>query len=109
MTDAPHFETDIAAHRYPGIAKAALEMAYSIGGIHRDRRESEVIEALEGVLMDGSDIAFDLPAISQWFAALDDDTLLTVVDGDQDEAAEILKSAPGGTHALLENIFENAA
>jgi hypothetical protein len=104
-----HYETDISKHRYPGIARATLEMSYCNGGVNRDRRESEVLEDLENILVGGSDLAFDLPAISQWLAALDDETLGNVVDGDQDEAAKLMEGAPAGTDALLNEIFYNAA
>lgn len=103
------YDTDISAHRYPGIARAALEMSYCNGGINIHRREADVIADLETALTGGVDIAFDLRAISDWLKALDDETLQSAVDGCETEIAEVLKDAPGGTHSLLDAIFEAAA
>lgn len=104
------YETDISTQKFPGIAKAALEMSYCNGGINRGRREKDVLHDLEKVLSRGGiDIAFNLPEISRWLAALADDDLLTVVDGEEGDSDQLLSRAPTGTNMLLNDIFEHAA
>jgi hypothetical protein len=103
------FNTDLSTHRFPGIARAALEMAYDNGGINRMRSEQDALRDLDAILTDGADIAFDLPDIDRWLASLSDDDLQTVVAGEETEAAQIIANAPGGTHQILEDIFERAA
>lgn len=103
------FVSDLSARNLPGIARATLEMSYCNGGIHRGRREKDVLRELDALLSGGPDVAFDLPKIDRWLAALADDDLLTVVDGEEGEAAQLLQSAPPGTDMLLNSIFERAA
>lgn len=103
------YQTNLTRHPFPAIAKAALEMAYANDGVNRDRRERDVIRALRPILNDGAEIAFDLSAIDAWPATLSDEQLLTVVDGEHQEAQALLSNSPPGTEALLSRIFEGAA
>lgn len=89
---------------YPGIVRAALNMARCNGGINRYRSEKDCLRSLELLLAEAS-VALDLRAISEWLAALSEEDLLTVVDGDETEAAELVKSAPEGTQMFLDEIF----
>lgn len=102
------FETDLTRHPYPGIAKAALEMSYCNGGVNRDRRERDVLKALEPILGE-CNIAMDLPAISMWLGKLSDEDMLTLVDGEESEQHQIVTCAPHGTDGLLNLIFDNVA
>lgn len=106
----PTFDTDVSAHRFPGIAKAALEMAFANGGVNRHRREVDVLKDLEGVLaFSGVDMAMDLTAISAWLDTLADDHLLVVADGEETEMQNLLVGAPAGTDELLNEIFHHAS
>ena len=98
-------ETDLSNHRFPGIAKATLEMSYANGGINRYRREFDALKALDRVLETGVDVAMDLPAIDEWLSGLSDDDMLTVVDGEETEMLKIVEDAPPGTDSLLNQIF----
>lgn len=102
------FEADLTKHPYPGIAKATLEMSYANGGVNRDRRERDVLEKLEPILAE-CDLAMDLPAISAWAAALSDEDMLTLVDGEESDQHHVLSDAPHGTDGLLNLIFDNVA
>lgn len=102
------FETDVTRHRFPGIARATLEMSYCNGGINRERREKDVLEKLEPLLIE-CDLAMDLPAISAWAMALSDEDMLTLVDGEESDQHAIVTCAPHGTDGLLNLIFDNAA
>lgn len=97
----------IARHRYPGIAKAAIEMAYDNGGVTRARPERVTVEELDAVLVsDGFDVAFDIQAINDWLLALSEDKLLVAVAGEHSEVAELMLRAPPGTDDLLNAIFD---
>lgn len=103
------FETDLTTLRYPGIARAALEMSYCNGGINRYRHEKDALAELERVLNDGIGLAFNLPAIDKWLSAVSDDDLLIIVDGEEQAQGACLGGSPDGTNALLNEIFEHAA
>lgn len=96
-------------HRFPGIAKATIEMAYDNGGVHRERREHDVLRDLDTVLNDGVAIAFNLSEIDKWLATLSDDDLQIAVAGEETEREQLMGTAPPGTDALLDEIFERAA
>lgn len=102
------YQTDTTKHRYPGIAKAALEMAYDNGGVSRDRPESVTIDELDRVLAGGVELAFDLDAISGWLETLSEDDLVIAVAGEQTEMARLLEAAPAGTDFLLNAIFDGS-
>ena len=94
---------------YPAIANATVTMSRCNGGINRDRSEKVVRGELVRMLADGCDLAFDLPAIDRWLAGLNDDDLLTIVDGEESEALTLLTTAPAGTDQLLNRIFEQVS
>lgn len=100
------FRTEVSKHRYPGIARAALEMAYDNGGVNRHRPERVTMKELDIVLAGGIDVAFDLSAIDRWLTELSDDELLTAVAGEHSEVQELMTRAPPGTDELLNAIFD---
>lgn len=99
------YDTDISRHLYPGLARAALEMAYDNGGVTRDRDESVTIDELDQVLVNEGDLHYDLKAISDWLEALPDDDLVIAVAGETNEMAKLMAGAPAGTDDLLNAIF----
>lgn len=94
--------------RYPGITKAAIEMARCAGGINRDRSERVVLNKLERFMASGIDVAFNLPEIDAWLADLSDDDLLTAVDGEETDMETLCAKGPPGTHGFLHQIYANA-
>lgn len=95
------------AQRLPGIAKAYLTMERCNGGINRDRPEAAALAYLErSIQKDGLDVAMDLPKIDTYFAGLSDDDLLLVVDGEESERDEFMRSAPAGADQFLNAMFD---
>lgn len=92
------------ADRFPGIKRAALEIAYDNCGINITRIERRMLsEFWRWLDRQPGEL---LPAIDAWLAALSSDNLQTVCAGDQDEARVILQSAPPFTEKLLNDYFE---
>ena len=92
-----------ATERYPGIARAALEIALDNGGINRFRSEKKQRKELANFLeRQPQEI---LTAIDSWLASLSEDDLQTVCGGEASEADEILKSAPPFSSQLLNDYF----
>lgn len=108
--------SDLTEHKYPAIARAALEMSYANGGINRDRSEADVLTDL-GVTIEvigGFVTPNDLSSIDAWLAMLGEDDLLTAVDGEQSETAALIAEAPSGAprafgQAVLNAIFHGVA
>lgn len=93
--------------RLPGIAKAYIEMERCNGGINRYRTEADALAYLErSIVKDGLDVAMDLPTIDAYFAGLSDDDLLLVVDGEETERSEFMRSAPAGADQFLNAMFD---
>lgn len=93
---------------YPKIEHALLAVAYANNGVNRDRPEEHVKAAIaEWLPKQKPD--FDLLAIDTWLSTLDKDELETVVDGDEEEANELLADAPEGADDLLNLYFEQFA
>lgn len=89
--------------RFPGIKRAALEIAYDNGGINRHRSESAMLQELERFLArQPSEL---LPDIDRWLLALSDSDLETVCCGEERDQLSIVKSAPPFTHQLLDDYF----
>lgn len=103
---AVRYYTDITKHRYPGIARAALEMAYDNGGVNRFRPESATIEELDIILAHDTYATLDLSTISEWLSGLSYDELVIAVAGEETETAELMAAAPVGTIELLNAIFD---
>jgi len=101
--------SELTEHRHPGIARAALEMSYANGGINRDRSEADVLSDLNVTLAIIEGFKLDLGAIDKWLGALDEEDLLTVVDGEESESDTLTAKAPEGTQPLLNAIFHGAA
>lgn len=90
--------------RFPGIARAAFEIAIDNGGINRFRslkkQQRELAEFLERQPQE------ILPAIDAWLSSLSDDDLSTVCCGEHSEMEAALVSAPPFTSQLLNDYFD---
>lgn len=92
--------------RYPGIARAALEIALDNGGINRFRSEKqqrrEMAEFLERQPQE------ILPAIDAWLSGLSDAELQEFCSGGEGEPERerIAASAPPFTGQLLNDYFD---
>lgn len=95
------------AERLPGIAKAYIEMERCNGGINRHRTVDDALDYLDrSIQKDGLDVAMNLPAIDAYFAKLSEDDLELVVDGEETERNEFMKSAPVGADQFLNAMFD---
>lgn len=92
-----------ASDRYPGIKRAALEIAYDNGGIHRDRSEKQMLRELSNFLDRQPEEL--LSAIDVWLARLSAECLEIVCAGEQFEADAVLRDAPPFTLTLLNDYF----
>ena len=91
---------------YPGIARAAFEIAIDNGGINRNRSERQQEKEFQRwIAKQPPDI---LPPIDAWLASLSDDDLQTFCSGGQDEpeTEAIRKHAPPFTDSLLNAYFD---
>jgi hypothetical protein len=96
---------DRVAHmKYPGIARAALEIALDNGGISRGRSEKQMMRELSRFL--AKQPAEMLPPINDWLAGLSDDEMQTVCAGEEIEMESATVSAPPFTNDLLNDYFE---
>lgn len=89
--------------RFPGIKRAALEIAYDNGGINRHRTEAAMLRALDKFLASQPNEV--LPDIDRWLSSLSDDELQTVCCGDQFDQEAITRTAPPFTNQLLDDCF----
>ncbi|TIM13840.1 MAG: hypothetical protein E5Y67_15275 [Mesorhizobium sp.] len=90
--------------KYPGIKRAALEIAYDNGGINRMRSEKTMLGELARFLERQPEEI--LPAIDAWLSALSGDDLQTVCAGEQSEVEVLLRGAPPFTDSLLNDYFD---
>jgi hypothetical protein len=92
------------AHDYPGIRRAALEIAYDNGGINRARSERRMLGEFERwIARQPVEI---LPSIDAWLGGLSNKDMVTVCAGEESEQAAILRSAPPFTDKLLNDYFD---
>lgn len=88
---------------YPGIRRAALQIAYDNGGINRHREEAQMLREFDRwIARQPNEI---LPDIDAWLASLSGDNLETVCCGEGSEQLAALKTAPPFTHELLNDYF----
>jgi hypothetical protein len=93
-----------AITRFPGISRAALEIALDNGGINRFRPPKQQQRELSKFLeRQPQEI---LPAIDAWLASLSDDDLSTACCGEHSEMEAILLTAPPFTDQLLSDYFD---
>jgi hypothetical protein len=102
--------------RFPGIAKATLEISYDNGVINRDRSENDCLCELRTYLVKDwlharhaglKTIQIStIIAIDHWLSGLSNEDLNTVCNGEETEACTILAAAPPQTADLLNGIFE---
>lgn len=99
--------------RWPGLKKAALEIAYDNGMINRCCSEDDWLRSLDPVL--GADGVYDtdLECWSDWLLTLSEDELSVVAAGEETEMLAIMARAPappsgadGDLNGLLNDIFE---
>lgn len=89
---------------YPGIKRAAIEIALDNGGINRDRSMSQMLADF-GNWLEDQDQAI-LPSIDAWLTDLSEDDLSTVCCGEHSDMQRLIKSAPPGTDDLLNRYFD---
>lgn len=98
------YDTDLSTHPYPGIARAALEIAYDNGNINRESTEQDELDELERLLKTWE--KNNLQVMDAWLSALSEEDMATVTAGEDTAMNELLKLAPEGTDDLLGEIFE---
>lgn len=97
--------------KYPALTKAALEVAYDNGMVHRDCTEGQFLERQDSVL--SSVDASDLSRLEHWLSGLSEEDMSVLCTGDQDDAEIVMQSCPTGGPdnqqlcRLLDDIFEN--
>jgi hypothetical protein len=103
---------------YPGIARAALEISYDVGGIDRFRSEESMLAALAAFVAKHQEglpanlrtsLIAEWLAIDMWLAAQTDEALATICGGEEGEMMALLAGSPPGTNELLNMIFEDVA
>lgn len=94
-----------AAKRYPGIAKAALEISYDNGGINRDRTEAMMLRKL-GRVLETLPYSEHLPAIDRFLGKLNEEDLNTICAGEHTDQQAIVALGPPFTDTLLTDVFE---
>ena len=97
-----------AADRFPGIARAALEIALDNGGINRFRSETQQRRELSEFLeRQPQEI---LPAIDGWLSSLSHADLQNFCSGGEGEPEReaVAAFAPPFTDQLLNEYFEEA-
>lgn len=87
------------------IREACLTISYANGGINRFRSEKEVVKKFAD-FCESRPYENELKAVDAWLGTLSLDQLETVCDGEQSEAAVILKTAPAFTETFLNEWFE---
>lgn len=101
-----------AIEKWPGLKKAALEIAYDNGMINRCSPEDDWLRSLDPVLGAEGVYDADLERWSDWLLTLSEDDLQTVAAGEETEMHAIMANAPpsesgeGGLDGLLNDIFE---
>lgn len=90
--------------RWPGIKRAALEIAYDNGGINRDRSEKTMLKECDNFL--DSHPEEMLQPIDKWLSELSEDDLSTVCAGEESDAKALLETAPPFTEFLLNAYFD---
>ena len=90
--------------KWPGIRRAALEIALDNGGINRFRSEKQQQREFRKWLEKQPQEL--LPAIDVWLSGLSDDDLQTVCGGEVTEADAILANGPPFTNQLLNDYFD---
>ena len=90
--------------KWPGIKRAALEIALDNGGINRFRSEERQQREFRRWLEKQPQEL--LPAIDAWLSGLSDEDLQTVCDGEVTEADAILANGPPFTNQLLNDYFD---
>ncbi|MGF7005810.1 hypothetical protein [Aminobacter sp. BE322] len=95
----------MSGDRYPGIVRAALEIAYDNGGINRFRPETKMRKEFADFLeRQPQEI---LPAIDAWLTGLSTEDLETVCCAScEPEGEALMAKAPPFTDQLLNDYFD---
>lgn len=92
--------------KFSGITKAALEISYDNGGIHRYRSERSMRQRLSRFIAAYPLDRSALSAIDSWLLSLPDAEFEIVCIGAEHEAEAITMAAPPFTNQILNDIFE---
>ena len=88
---------------YPGIARAALQIALDNGGIHRGRSVDQMKKELHRWLAGQPEE--EIQPIDAWLSSLSDEDLSTVCCGERSDVEEVLSAAPPFTDDFLDRYF----
>ena len=94
-----------AKQRYPGIAKAALEISYDNGGINRDRTEAMMFRKL-GRVLETLPYSEHVPEIDRFLGKLSAEDLDTICAGEHTDQQALVALGPPFTDTLLNDVFE---
>lgn len=90
---------------FPAIKRAALEIAYDNGFIHRNAPELEYIREVDKLLQE---LPFmKLAELNAWLVGLDPHRFQIACTGEESEMEEVIKTSPDPefTHSTLNLIF----
>lgn len=92
---------------YPGLKKAALEIAYDNSIIDRYQSEEEFLKQVDYIIAADGVYHSDLEMWSEWFDSLSEEDLMDVCCGESLEMERVLSAAPKNAllDALLNDIF----
>lgn len=93
---------------YPGLKKAALEIAYDNGMINRNCTEEQYTRSTDPIIGAESVYDEDLKIWSDWIDNLNDEDLSTLCCGESCEMEEIISKAPKAEFldGLLNDLFD---
>lgn len=91
--------------RFPAVKSVALVVAYSNGMINRSRTEAEWLDSTDEVFGAEGVYENELQELELYCSRLTPDEIVTVADGDQDEASAIAGRFPQGVK--LFKIFDD--
>jgi len=96
----------MGGERYPGIARATLEIALDNGGINRFRSAQKQRKELASFLANQPDGMLQI--IDEWLSSLSDERLSLVATGGQDEPETVAakEGMPPFTEDLLNRYFD---
>jgi hypothetical protein len=93
----------MATERFPGIQRAALEIAYDNGGVNRTRPQAQMLREFHAWL--AKQPQEPLPKIDEWLSSLSDEQLNVVCTGEHSEMEAAIQSSPPFTNDLLNRYF----
>lgn len=97
---------DCKIETYPGLKRAALEIAYDNGMINRFEPKAEYLSSLDQVLADY--FPADLETWSKWLNDRSDEAIQIITCGETTEMEALMAIAPTSTHGPSLNDLLNA-